>query len=194
MRRTKFISNDYLSDYKTHLISLHILPLMMQLELNDLHFFLKCIKDATSPFNFSQYVCFTSSSTRSSAHHKLKHTLDLSRTNFTRYFYFNRLPRLWNSLPPLDPSLSLLTIKNKLNNFSGVISLRIPILPIPVPSSMCPCCHCSTLYHSQLQPLCSFSINRKLLASGMSSTQSISTAPFFVLPPHSPLYLTFPVL
>ncbi len=48
-RATKFILNDFFSDYKTRLISLHILPLIMQLELNDLHFFLKWLKTLTFP-------------------------------------------------------------------------------------------------------------------------------------------------
>ncbi len=94
-----------------------------------------CIKDPTTPFNFSQYVCFTTSFTRTSAHHKLKDTL--SRTNFTRHFYFNRLPRLWNSLPPLHLSQSLPTIMHKLKKIYGVISLRISILPMPVLSITC---------------------------------------------------------
>ena len=34
---------------------------------------------------------------RSSTHHKLKQSV--SCTNKTNHFYFNRLPRLWNSLP-----------------------------------------------------------------------------------------------
>ena len=37
-RATKFILNDFSSDYKSHLVALQILPLMMQLELYDLMF------------------------------------------------------------------------------------------------------------------------------------------------------------
>ena len=61
-RATKFILNDFSSDYKHRLVSLNLLPLM-----------------------------------RSSAKMRMKHPL--SRLNLTRHFYFNRLPRLWNSLP-----------------------------------------------------------------------------------------------
>ncbi len=42
-RATKFILNDYSSDYKSRLTKLNMLPLMMTLELNDIIFFLKSI-------------------------------------------------------------------------------------------------------------------------------------------------------
>ena len=42
-RATKFITNDYSSDYKYRLICLQILPLMMQFELNDVMFFVSSI-------------------------------------------------------------------------------------------------------------------------------------------------------
>ena len=42
-------------------------------------------------------MSFSSTSTRSSANFKLYHYK--SSTNSCRHFYFNRLPRLWNSLP-----------------------------------------------------------------------------------------------
>ena len=54
-------------------------------------------------FNISQYVSFSSSNTRSSGT-KLQHRY--SPNNLFRHFYFNRLPRLWNRLPP---SLDLLS-------------------------------------------------------------------------------------
>ena len=37
-RATKFILNDFSSDYRSHLVTLRLLPLMMQLELNDIMF------------------------------------------------------------------------------------------------------------------------------------------------------------
>ena len=47
---TKFILNDYSSSYRTRLISLHLLPLVMTLELNDISFFIKCLKQAMQIF------------------------------------------------------------------------------------------------------------------------------------------------
>ena len=43
-RATKFILNDFSSDYKSRLISLGLLPLMFIYELFDILFFLKCLK------------------------------------------------------------------------------------------------------------------------------------------------------
>ena len=59
-RATKYILHDFSSDYKSHLISLNILPLMMQLEINDLMFFIKNLKDPISTFNVHQFVQFCS--------------------------------------------------------------------------------------------------------------------------------------
>ena len=43
-RAIKFILQDFTSDYKSQLIRLRILPLMMTLELYDITFFLKQLK------------------------------------------------------------------------------------------------------------------------------------------------------
>ena len=65
-RATKFITNDYSSSYKSRLVSLHMLPFMMQFELNDILFFVASIKNPTKSFDISEYVTFCSGSTRSS--------------------------------------------------------------------------------------------------------------------------------
>ena len=51
----------------------------------------------SSAFDITKFVSFSSTSTRSSANFKLYHSKP--STNNCRHFYFNRLPRLWNSLP-----------------------------------------------------------------------------------------------
>ena len=112
-RATKWILNDYRSDYKTRLISLHMLPLMMVYELCDLSFFLKSLSSPSNSFNIRNYITFSSSSTRSLGY-KLQH--HFARTNTSRHFFFNRLPRLWNSLPNLNllnvsPSQGVLSLK-----------------------------------------------------------------------------------
>ena len=101
-RATKFILNDFSSDYKSRLVALQILPLMMQLEVNDIMFFIRCLQspDDSVSFSISSFVSFCTGSSRSSAHLKLKHSL--SRTNTISHFYFNRIPRLWNSLPVIN--------------------------------------------------------------------------------------------
>ena len=114
-RATKYILNDYTSSYKIRLISLNLLPLMIQFELNDVMFFVSCLKHPTTAFNIYDYVSFSCHSTRSSKGLKLKHTV--SRTNAVGHFYFNGLPRLWNSLPFIDLDKSLPSIKNLLKQF-----------------------------------------------------------------------------
>ena len=52
-RATKYILNDYISDYKTRLLKLELLPLMYTFELSDIMFFIKSIKNPTSSFNIS---------------------------------------------------------------------------------------------------------------------------------------------
>lgn len=110
-RATKFILNDFSSNYKSRLICLEILPLMMFFELNDIMFFVKSVKFPSPTFNILDYVSFANFKTRSSSS-KLKHTL--SSTTSSAHFYFNRLPRLWNSLPFIDLNQSLSTIKRNI--------------------------------------------------------------------------------
>ena len=60
-RVTKYILNDFHSDYKSRLINLNLLPLMQYYEYLDLIFIIKCFKstDATSNFNtISNYTQF----------------------------------------------------------------------------------------------------------------------------------------
>lgn len=108
-RATKYITNDYHSDYKSRLSTLHILPLMYIYELNDIMLFISSLQNPSTSFNILNYVSFTSSTTRSATHHKLHHTL--SSSTQTSNFYFNRLPRLWNSLPPIDLTTSTHSIR-----------------------------------------------------------------------------------
>ena len=97
---TKFILNDYSSNYKSHLLKLNILPLMYQFDYYDILFFIKHIKYPTDNFNIFNHVTFSHGSTRSSSHSKLHHKY--SANNLLRNSYFCRLPKIWNSLPPID--------------------------------------------------------------------------------------------
>ena len=103
-RATKYILHDFNSDYRERLLSLELLPLMMQFELLDIMFFIRCLKDSPKEFPILTFIQFSESNTRSSSHNKLKHSL--SKTNLEGHFFFNQLPRLWNSLPPLNLHLS----------------------------------------------------------------------------------------
>ena len=65
-RATKFILNNYSLNYKNRLIAIHLLPLMYQLELNDLMFFIQSLKHRADHFNIKHFVSFSQSNTRSS--------------------------------------------------------------------------------------------------------------------------------
>ena len=82
---------------------------------NDILFFIKSLKSPTPAFNIHDYVTFNISTTRSGSFNKLIH--NFASTNHTRHFYFNRITRLWNSLPVIDLNLSTSTIKSKLYHY-----------------------------------------------------------------------------
>ena len=143
-RATKFILNDYDLDYKSRLIKLHLLPLMYYFELIDILFFIHSINNPSKNFNILQYFEFIKGNTRCSSHSKLVHSSS-SRTHSSSHFYFNRFPRLWNSLPPIDISLSATTLKNVITNFlwSKFLAKFDPSNPCSY-HYLCPCSKCSS--------------------------------------------------
>ena len=110
-RATKYIVNDSTVDYKARLSTLQMLPLMYRLELYDTMFFISSLSTAgdRDHFNICDYISFSSSTTHSGSLYKLKHCS--SSTNQQRHSSFYRLPRLWNSLPPINRKLSFSCIK-----------------------------------------------------------------------------------
>ena len=56
-----YILNDFNSNYRDRLLSLNFLPLMMQLELFDILFFIRCLKnpDTTQKFSIHSFVQFS---------------------------------------------------------------------------------------------------------------------------------------
>ena len=113
-RATKYVLNDFKSNYKSRLIKLNLLPVSMQLELNDIYFFINTLKliSPNNSFDVSEFTSFSVNLTRSGSYRKL--VQPFVKCNRDKQFYFNRLPYLWNSLPPIDLSLSLKCIKAKL--------------------------------------------------------------------------------
>ena len=74
-------------------------------ELNEIFFILKSLKDLSPSFNITDYISFADGNTRSSMGSKMIHVRN--NNNTSRDFFFNRIPRLWNALPPMDLSLSI---------------------------------------------------------------------------------------
>ena len=107
---TKYILNDFKSDYRTRLQLLRLLPLSMQMEMSDILFFVRSVKSPSPGFDILEFTSFSKSS-RSSTYNKLQWS------NRNSWFYFDRLPRLWNALPTIDLTLSYETIKSQLHRF-----------------------------------------------------------------------------
>ena len=143
-RATKFILNDFSSDYKSRLISLNLLPLMYWYELQDLMFLVKCLQDPSDNFDILSYghISFVSSCTRASSSAKLKH--NFCRTTTTRHFYFNRIVHLWNVIPDIDTSQPYCTIKRQISSFlwDHFQSHFDPSSPCSF-HLLCPCSSCS---------------------------------------------------
>ena len=143
-RASKFILSDYQSTYKHRLISLRILPLMMQFELHDILFFIRCLKepDTSQAFQIRSFINFSKGNTRSTTYLKLNHSS--SKTSAAAHFYFNRLPRLWNSLPPINLELSLQSIKRHLMQFYwNHFNINFQSTNPCTFHFLCPCAKCS---------------------------------------------------
>lgn len=138
-RATKYILNEFTLNYRERLIALKLLPLMRIFELNDIMFFIANFKEKTAAFSISDHVCFSNRTSRSGP--QLVHTR--STCNKTRHFFFNRIPRLWNSLSPLDLSLGVSTLKRQLKSklWSHFIRHFNPSDPCSI-HFLCPCNKC----------------------------------------------------
>ena len=139
-RASKFIVSPNL-DYRQRLIELHLLPLMMEFEIADVLFFVKSLKFPSHHFNVQDFVEFCYAPTRSSTNYKLRHSL--RKSNVQSNHYFNRIPRLWNSLPPLDLNLSISSIKLRIREifWAKFISNFDPENPCSY-HYLCPCYKC----------------------------------------------------
>ena len=140
-RATKYILHDYVTDYKTRLTSLHLLPLMYWLDLLDILFLVKCLQDKNDTINIFKYISFVECPTRAGSTKKLKH--NYCRTSTSRHFYYNRVVLLWNSLPMVDLNQSFSSIKCTVlahlwNHFYKFFD---PTNPCKL-SYLCPCSKC----------------------------------------------------
>jgi len=72
---------------------------------------IKSMKNSSNHFDIRTFIKFYHHSTKSSSCNKLKHIFTSS--NKQRKFYFNSLPRTFNSLPTIDLTRPFLTIKEQ---------------------------------------------------------------------------------
>ena len=114
--------------------------------MTDIMFYVTSRRNPDSHFiinNFITPCTNTGYSTRSSSSFKLK--FHQATTNTYRHFYFHRLPQLWNSLPPINASWPLHTIRNTIlmymsNHFATHFN---PDNPCSY-HLLCPCNTCSS--------------------------------------------------
>ena len=62
-RATKYILNDFTSDYKSRLIQMQLLPLTYILDLNDVMFFIKSLHNHHDGFNINDHIKFATDNT-----------------------------------------------------------------------------------------------------------------------------------
>ena len=148
-RATKYILSDYHSDYKSRLTTLGLLPLSMYFEYLDISFTLISLHNSSDPnytgsFNILNYITFSNNNSRTSNHFKLSHKF--SRSSETSCSYFFRLPKLWNSLPSFDLTLSPSTNCKKLKSFLWQHFLcSFDSNNLCTYHYKCLCCKCSSL-------------------------------------------------
>ena len=111
------VNNYYTINYKERLLSLHLLPIMRWFELHDLMFLIKCFNDPEDNINIHKYISFVTTSTRARTNNRLKP--NFVKTSTAKHFHFNRVIKLWSSIPSniLDLSLSYNTLKVHLYNY-----------------------------------------------------------------------------
>ena len=133
--------------YKQRLVKIHILPLTLWMELQDILLFITLLKNPPDNFNLFDYVSFSTTSTRSSSTNKLVPTsLCIPRLNSTRHCYFCQIVRVWNSLPPFDIQNSYEVLKKFFstlcwNYFVNNCNPDVPCTWYRV----CPCCQCASI-------------------------------------------------
>ena len=114
---------------------------MYTFDLFDIVFTLKSFKYPSPCFDIRNFITFNTNQTPSSSHGKLIH--QISSNNSARNFFFSRIPRLWNALPPIDLYLSGATNKAKIIRFlwSHFISNFRSSNPCTF-QLICPCSKC----------------------------------------------------
>ena len=99
-RATKYIVGSNQMDYKSRLLSAHLLPLIYWLELQDIMFLVKClyIQQPTANPEIARLVSFSCSNTRAGQTGN-KLNAKLNRTTSSRHFYTSQIVRHWNAFP-----------------------------------------------------------------------------------------------
>ena len=113
-RSTRFIIPYSTLNYKERLTQLNLFPIMYWFEIQDILYLIKRLQcpDDLSIYN---HVHFASSNTRFGTKSKLRY--NHTRTSICRHFFFNRIVKLWNSLPHINLDLPFNAIKHLIIKF-----------------------------------------------------------------------------
>ena len=132
-----------------------MLPVTLWLEMEDILFLIRLLVDPPNDFHPEQYISHVSSFTRASYLNKIKCTSSLTpHINVPKQFYFNRVVRIWNSLPHIDTDRSYLSIKRLVLSIFWQYFLYSYSVDNPCSWYVaCPCANCSCLPNSSLNLL-----------------------------------------
>ena len=117
-KATKYILNDYSTSYKNRLRQLQLFPISLWLDLLDIMFLVKCIKDKEDNMNIHEFITISTAPTRAGSS-GLSLNANFTHTLRAKHFYFNRIVQLWNHVQPSTFTLSdsIETIKTKIIGF-----------------------------------------------------------------------------
>ena len=91
---------------------------------------IKLMLDLPRGFRLEEYINKISSSIRGSSLNKIKLSRLLThRLNVTRHFFFNRVIRIWNSLPYIDTQLPNLSIRRHILGIFWKYSPQLAVFP-----------------------------------------------------------------
>ena len=107
-RSTRFILPNSALNYRERLLKLNLLPVSYWHEINDLVFYFKCSKGLYH-FSTDDYVKPKPVSRFTRNSHNMDLLVPLTKTKLFQNSYFNRLPKLWNSLPSYIRTLNNVT-------------------------------------------------------------------------------------
>ena len=94
------------------------------------------LQSPSNHFNIKE-ISFSASTTRSGHFNKMVHSL--ARKSKNGHFYFNRLSRLWNTVPPVDLTSSAEQLDLIRNHFNNNFNPSNPCMF----HFLCPCFKCS---------------------------------------------------
>ena len=132
-RSTRFILPNSALNYRERLLKLNLLPVSYWHEINDLIFYFKCSKGLYH-FSTDDYVKPKPVSRFTRNSHNMDLLVPLTKTKLFQNSYFNRLPKLWNSLPSYIRTLNnVIKFKSVVQNhyFDALKNLSVQITTIP---------------------------------------------------------------